>query len=107
MPACPTTNRVSAWLLATLVALLALGSAVSVGSAGLAGSAGMAGSPVNLAALAVLALGAALMWSLWRPPTRTPFGVGRRIPTAAHLRGPLRSTDPDAPGRPRPRAPGV
>jgi uncharacterized protein (DUF58 family) len=85
-------RRASPWLIAAQLALLLLEPA---------------GAPVNLAAIAALAVAAVVVWSLLRPPSNSPYGVGRGVPVPTHLVGPMRSSNPDAPGRPRPRAPSL
>jgi hypothetical protein len=82
----------SAWLVAAIVALLLLGSA---------------DSPVNLATIAALAIAAVVVWSVPRPSANSQYRLGRLRPVPTHIAGPMRSFDPDAAGRPRPRAPGA
>ena len=79
--------RTFAWLMAAVVVLGA--------------------APTPAASLAALVIAVVLAWSLVRPaPTRT-LGVGRRLAVARPVVEPRRSFDPDAAGRPRPRAPGA
>jgi Family of unknown function (DUF6412) len=99
-----TWPRRASWLMAAPVALpVALLVAVRVALLLL----GPAGSPVNLASIAALAIAAVVAWSLLRPSQSSPYGVGRRVPVPTHIVGPMRSSHPDAAGRPRPRAPGA
>ena len=65
------------------------------------------GASVNLASIAALAIAAIVVCSLLRPSANSPYGVGRRPPVPTHMVGPMRTFDPDAAGRPRPRAPGA
>lgn len=81
-----------AWSVGVLFALLVLGPV---------------DTPVSFVSLATLALAAVMAWSLLRPAAAGPRGVGRRLTVAGHRVGAMRSFDPDAAGRPRPRAPGV
>jgi hypothetical protein len=85
-------HRASAWLIAASVALLLLG---------------QVGASADLAAFAALAIAAVVAWSLLRPSADRRYDAGRRLLVAANAAGPMRSSDPDAPGRPRPRAPGA
>jgi hypothetical protein len=82
----------SAWPVAALLALLVLGPV---------------DAPVSFVSLATLAIAAVVAWSLLRPAAAGPRGAGVRLAVASHRVGAMRSFDPDAPGRPRPRAPGA
>jgi hypothetical protein len=86
----PLLRRTVGWLTAALVALLVLGPA---------------GSPVQLFSVAALAVAVVLTWSLVRPSGRTRHAVGRRHLAPVRVVAPVRSSDPDAAGRSRPRAP--
>jgi uncharacterized protein DUF6412 len=64
-------------------------------------------APTPAASLAALVIAVVLAWSfVQKAPTRT-LGAGRRLAVARPVVEPRRSFDPDAPGRPRPRAPGA
>ena len=79
--------RIFAWLMAAVVVLGA--------------------APTPAASLAALVIAVVLAWSLVQEaPTRT-LGAGRRLAVARPIVEPRRSFDPDAAGRPRPRAPGA
>ena len=65
------------------------------------------GSPGYVAAVATLVAAAVVAWSLLRPATAGRPGFRYGFAVAGHVVGAMRSFDPDAAGRPRPRAPGV
>jgi hypothetical protein len=64
-------------------------------------------APTPSASLAALLIAVVLAWTLVRPAPARALGVGRRPAAARPVVEPRRSFDPDAAGRPRPRAPGV
>jgi Family of unknown function (DUF6412) len=66
-----------------------------------------AGAPTPAASFAALVIAVVLAWSLVRPASTRTLGVGRRPAVARPVVEPRRSFDPDAAGRPRPRAPGA
>ena len=83
------SHRILAWLVDALVLL------------------GPASFPTPAASFAALVIAVVLAWSLvQKAPTRT-LGAGRRLAVARPIVEPRRSFDPDAAGRPRPRAPGA
>jgi hypothetical protein len=67
------------------------------------------GPSVGVVLPAAILLAAAMAAALFTVDSFAPAAFGRRWPMAAGTRGVtvLRSCDPDAAGRPRPRAPGA